>query len=126
MDFIKNIIDTLSDVRILFTLLTVIFPFIFPPNDWFEEKNRKWGIYKLWSNKGGLCIFIAITLFFIVGYFDDFFNLTMTKPDNIPIIIMIYSMCLAIWHGMKKSYINDERLDRGEKPEEWNDPEDKV
>ena len=91
MDFIKNIIDTLSDVRILFTLLTVIFPFIFPPNDWFEAKNRKWGIYKLWSNKGGLCIFIAITLFFIVGYFDEFFNLTMTKPDNIPIIIMIYS-----------------------------------
>jgi len=89
MDFIKNIIDTLSDVRILFTLLTVIFPFIFPPNDWFEAKNRQWGIYKLWSNKGGLCIFTAITLFFIVGYFDPYFNLTMTKPDNIPIIILI-------------------------------------
>ena len=38
MDFIKNIIDTLSDVRILFTLLTVVFPFIFPPNDWFDAK----------------------------------------------------------------------------------------
>ena len=38
MDFIKNIIDTLSDVRILFTLLTVIFPFIFPPMTGLKQK----------------------------------------------------------------------------------------
>ena len=126
MDFIKSFIDFLSAPTISFTLLTVTFPFIFPPTDWFEAKNRQWGIYKLWSNKGGLCIFTVITLFFIVGYFDPYFNLTMTKPDNIPIIILIYSMFLAVWYGMKKAFLNDERLDRGEKPEEWNDPDDKV
>jgi len=126
MDLIKSIIDFLSAPTISFTLLTVAFPFIFPPTDWFETKNRQWGIYKLWSNMGGLCIFTAITLFFIVGYFDPYFNLTMTKPDNIPIIILIYSMFLAVWYGMKKAFLNDERLDRGEKPEEWNAPEDKV
>ena len=73
-----------------------------------------------------MCIIVLITLFFVIGYFDPYFNLTMTKPDNIPIILMIYSMFIAVWWGMKKSYLNDERLDRGEKPEEWNDPDDKV
>ncbi|SVD81103.1 uncharacterized protein METZ01_LOCUS433957, partial [marine metagenome] len=126
MHFIKSFIDFLSAPTISFTLLTVAFPFIFPPTDWFDKKNRQLGLYKLWTNKGALYIFIAITLFFIVGYFDPHFKLTMTKPDNIPIIIMIYSMFFAIWHGMKKAYLNDERLDRGEKPEEWADPDDKV
>ena len=31
-------------------------------------------------------------------------------------------MFLAVWYGMKKSYKNDDRIERGEKPEEWNDP----
>ena len=126
MDYIKNIIDYLSAPTISFTLLTVAFPFIFPPNDWFDKKNKEWGIYKLWSNTGGFWMIALTTIFFVVGYFDPYFNKTMTKPDNIPIILMIYSMLLAVWWGMKKSYINDERLNQGEKPEEWNDPDDKV
>ena len=126
MDYIKSFIDYLSAPTISFTLLTVAFPFIFPPTDWFDRKNREWGIYKIWSRKGGLYIFLSTTIFFIIGYYDPYFNKTMTKPDNIPIILMIYSMLWAVWHGMRKSYANDERLERGEKPEEWNDPDDKV
>ena len=118
MQYIKDFIDILSAPTISFTLLTVGFPFVFPPTDWFDKKNREWGINKIWTNKGGVLIFILITLFFVVGYFDPYFNLTMTKPDNIPIILMIYSMFFAVWYGMKKAYRNDERLDRGEKPEE--------
>ena len=113
MEFIKSLFDSIitfgnpSAPTIPFTLLTIIFPFIFPPTDWFDEKNRQWGLYKIWSNKGGLCIFLSITLFFVVGYFDKNFNLSMTKPDNIPIIIMIYSMFFAVWFGMKKSCFGD-------------------
>jgi len=126
MSYIKNLFDFLSAPTISFTLLTVAFPFIFPPSDWFDKKNKQWGIYKLWTNKGAFWIFMSITFFFVIGYFDPFFNLTMTKPDNIPIILMIYSMIFVVWLGMKQAYINDARLDRGEKPEEWNDPDDKV
>jgi hypothetical protein len=126
MSYIKNLFDFLSAPTISFTLLTVAFPFIFPPSDWFDKKNKQWRIYKLWTNKGAFWIFMSITFFFVIGYFDPYFNLTMTKPDNIPIILMIYSMIFVVWLGMKQAYINDARLDRGEKPEEWNDPDDKV
>jgi len=43
MDLIKSIIDSLSAPTISFTLLTVAFPFIFPPTDWFETKIDSWG-----------------------------------------------------------------------------------
>ena len=88
MDYIKGFIDYLSAPTISFTLLTVAFPFVFPPTDWFDKKNKEWGINKLWSNKGGFWIFLLTTLFFIIGYYDPYFNKTMTKPDNIPIILM--------------------------------------
>jgi len=39
---------------------------------------------------------------------------------------MIYSMFFFTWYAMKKSYINDSRLEKGEKPTEYHDPEDKV
>ena len=126
MFYLKSFIDYLSAPTISFTLITVLFPFIFPPTDWFEKKNREWGFYKLWTNKGGFWMFVATTIFFVMGFYDPYFNITLTKPDNIPIILMIYAMLLAVWHGMKQSYINDERIDRGEKPQEWNDPDDKV
>ena len=126
MSYIKNLFDFLSAPTISFTLLTVAFPFIFPPSDWFDKKNKQWRIYKLWTNKGAFWIFMSITFFFVIGYFDPYFNLTMTKPDNIPIILMIYSMIFVVWLGMKQAYINDERLERGEKPTEYHDPDDKV
>ena len=44
MDIIKGIIDYISTPTISFTLLTIAFPFIFPPSDWFDKKNRDWGI----------------------------------------------------------------------------------
>jgi hypothetical protein len=126
VDSIKHFIDYLSAPTISFTLLTVIFPFIFPPSDWFDKKSRQLGFNKLWTNAGAYVMFFLITLFMIVGYFDPNFNLTLTKPDNFPIVLMIYSMFFYVWWGMKQAYENDERLDRAEKPNEYHDPEDKV
>ena len=39
---------------------------------------------------------------------------------------MIYSMWFYIWLGMFKAYRNDIRIEQGLKPEEYNDPDDKV
>ena len=34
---IKSAIDALSAPTVSFTILTVLFPFFFPPSDWFEK-----------------------------------------------------------------------------------------
>jgi len=126
IDNIKNIIDYISEPTISFTLITVLFPFLFPPTDWFYRINKKLKIYKLWTNTGGLLIFVLLTSFFILGYIDSNFQIILMKGDNFPIVLMIYSMFFFTWYAMKKAYINDKRIDEGKKPTEYHDPEDKV
>ena len=68
----------------------------------------------------------AITFFFAVGYMDKNFSVILMKGDNFPIVLMVYSIFFFTWLGMHKAYINDERIERGLKPSEYNDPDDKV
>ena len=70
---IKSAIDALSAPTISFTILTVIFPFIFPPSDWFEKIHRKTGLWRMWTKPGGVIGMILITAFFVIGYFDPYF-----------------------------------------------------
>jgi len=126
LEFIKDFIDYLSAPTISFTLLTVMFPFVFPPTDWFHKMHKKLGLHHIWTNKGGVVGILLITVFFVMGFLDKNFNIILTKPDNFPIILMTYTMFFFIWLGMKKAYINDDRLDQGKKPVEYHDPEDKV
>ncbi len=126
MESIKSFIDYLSAPTISFTLLTLILPFIFPPTDWFDKKSRQMGLHYLWTNKGAYVVMFMITAFFITGYYDPYFNVILMKPDNFPIVLMVYGMFFYIWWGMKQAYINDSRLEKGEKPSEYHDPDDKV
>ena len=89
LDQIKDIIDYLSAPTISFTLLTVLFPFFFPPTDWFDKVNRKLRIYKIWTNTGGFFIFVLTTLFFYLGFNDENFSVILLKPDNFPIIFLL-------------------------------------
>ena len=123
---IKNFMNFFSEPIVSFTFMTIIFPFIFPPTDWFEKKHKQFGFNKLWTNNGGIFIFSILILFFIIGYFDPHFNKILSKPDNFPIVLLIFSMFFYVWFSMKKAYNNDIRLSEGSKPLEYHDPEDKV
>ena len=126
IDTFKSVVDTLSAPTISFTILTILTPLVFPPTDRLDKISRKLKIHLLWTKAG--CIFglSLITFFFIIGYLDPNFNITLTKPDNFPIVLLIYSMFFFIWLAMHKAYQNDERIEQGLKPNEYNDPDDKV
>jgi len=126
IDQIKHIIDYISAPTMSFTFLTLFFPLFFPPTDFFDKINKKLGIYKIWTNKGGFFLIILVTFFFYLGFNDKNFSIILLKPDNFPIILMIYTMFFFTWYAMKKAYINDSRIENGEKPTEYHDPEDKV
>ena len=122
----KEFINVVSEPIISFTLLTLIFPLLFPPTDWFDKLHRKLGLHHIWTNKGGYVLFILTTIFFYLGYNDPYFSIILNKPDNFPIVLMFYTMLFVIWSAMKKAYINDKRIEEGKKPREYHDPEDKV
>jgi hypothetical protein len=122
----KSIVDYLSSPTISFTILTVLTPLVFPPTDWFDKISRKLRIHLLWTKAGCAIGMVLITIFFVIGVLDENFSVILLKADNFPIVLMVYSMFFYIWLGMHKAYINDERLENGLKPNEYNDPDDKV
>lgn len=49
---------------------------------------------------------------------DSTFRAIITKPDNVPIVMLIFSVGFTTWLAMRKAVINDERMARGEPPGE--------
>ncbi len=126
LDWLKSVVDFLSTPSISLTLILLVFPFVFPPTAWFEARHRRLGLHKLWTNRGGLVMFAVITLAFVWGFTDVNFSKILTKPDNVPIIILIYTVFFFLWLAMKSAYENDARLAAGEPVQEYYPPEDKV
>ena len=122
---IKDVVNTLTDPVISFSILFVIFFFIFPPNNWFMRLNKKLRIEKLWTAKGGLVFFGILTGVLIFGIrFDETFRSVITKPDNIPIVLLLYVMPFLTGLAMHQAVENDKRLANNEKPDEYSDPND--
>jgi hypothetical protein len=47
---------------------------------------------------------------------DYEFSKIITKPDNVPITMLIFSVGYFTWLGLRKAVINDERIAKGEEP----------
>ena len=63
-------------------------------------------------------IFVGVTLasvaFFVFAWDDPNFNKIITKPDNVPIIILLATVVFFTWLSLRRAVINDERTARGE------------
>lgn len=44
------------------------------------------------------------------------FREVVTKPDNVPISLLIYSVGFFTWFALRRAVINDERIEKGEAP----------
>jgi hypothetical protein len=47
---------------------------------------------------------------------DNNFQKIITKPDNVPIVLLIFSVGFFSWLGLRKGSVNDVRLAQGEPP----------
>jgi hypothetical protein len=62
-----------------------------------------------------IAVFFALFAAFMVFAFGDpNFNRIITKPDNIPIIILLVSVIFFSWLSLRRGYINDELTKKGE------------
>jgi hypothetical protein len=99
--FIKGFFNTLADPR-LFFLLAV-----------FSLVLLVWKREKIASNTFGYALLGGLALFFIGGAFDPNFRLIITKPDNVPIIGLIFLLIFFVWYGMREAVLNDRRIAAG-------------
>jgi hypothetical protein len=99
MGFLKGIINAIADPR-LFFLLAVLSLVVLV-----------WKRNELASNAIGYGLLGLLGLFFVFGVFDPNFRLIVTKPDNVPIVGLIFLLVFFTWYSMREAVLNDRRID---------------
>jgi hypothetical protein len=102
--FIKGIINSVADPRIFFLLAVGALAVVI----WRREE-----IASKTVGYGGLGILGA---FFIFGTFDPNFRLIVTKPDNVPIVGLIFLLVFFVWYSIREGVLNDRRIAAGKGP----------
>src|SRR6266704_5679638 len=104
MGFVKGIINAVADPRYFFLLAVLALVVLV----WKRER--------IASNAAGYGLLGALTLFFVFGIFDPNFKLIVTKPDNVPIVGLIFLLVFFTWYSMREAVLNDRRIAAGQGP----------
>src|SRR5215203_5421159 len=113
METIKGIVNFLSYPQWSFTLTLVAFALM------LRSK-------RLWSKTGGLAMLAIGTLLFILALLDPNFRSIVAKPDNVPIVMMVFLVGFFTWFAMSKATANDDRVAHGEPLFEKTEVEDRI
>jgi Ca2+/Na+ antiporter len=102
MSLIKEFINLFADPRLFFLLSVVALAAIV----WKREAFAR--------NSVGYGLMAFLTVFFLFGLFDENFVLIIAKPDNVPIVALIFLLIFFTWYSMREAVRNDQRLAAGE------------
>ena len=79
-------------------------------------------VYVVWkrelvaSNAVGYGLLGLLAVFFIFGTFDFNFRQIVTKPDNVPIVGLIFLLVFFVWYSIREGVLNDRRIAAGQGP----------
>jgi len=59
---------------------------------------------------------LALAGLMVVSCFDPNFKKNILKPDNVPIVLLLFSLFFFLWLSLRRAAINDEAAERGEPP----------
>ena len=102
MSAIKELANLVADPRLFFMLSVVALVFVV----WKREVFAKDAV--------GLGIMGFLSVFFLFGLSDENFILIIAKPDNVPIVALIFFIAFFTWYAMRQAVRNDRRIDAGE------------
>ncbi len=104
MGAIKGFFNTLADPRLFFILACVGLVLMV----WKRER--------IASNAVGYGLLGLLSAFFLFGAFDPNFRLIMMKPDNVPIVGLIFLLVFFTWYSIREAVLNDRRIAAGQGP----------
>src|SRR6266852_2730908 len=104
MGFLKGIANVVADPRIFFILAVAALFLVL----WKREA--------IVSSTVGYGTLGALGLFFAVGTFDFNFRQIVTKPDNVPIVGLIFLLVFFVWFSIREGVLNDRRIAAGQGP----------
>lgn len=126
MDQLKNFINIAAAPHFMFPTILVLFFIFFPLTDGLMKLNHRLGLNKLWTKTGGIVLFSFLFLFFAFGLTDANFRLIVSKPDNVPIVGLIFLVAFFTWLSMHQGWANDRRTSQGKPPTEADDAKEKI
>src|SRR5215467_9634513 len=101
MGLIKSLFNVVADPKVFFVLaVALLFMLV-----WQREKAASNAV-----GYGGLAL---LGVFFGFGSFDPNFRLVVTKPDNVPIVGLIFMLVFFIWYSIREAVLNDRRIAAG-------------
>lgn len=103
VDALKDAINFLTRPEIFITLAAILL---------FWAINTR----AIWRPRVALIGFTLGAVFVGVSMLDPDFLLIVKKPDNVPIVAMLFLVGFFLWLSMYQAYANDERIARGEPP----------
>jgi hypothetical protein len=104
MGFIKGAINAVADPRLFFMLAVLGLVVLVWKREVFA------------SNAVGYGLFGVTAVFFIFGTFDVNFRQIVTKPDNVPIVGLIFLLVFFVWYSIREAVLNDRRITAGKGP----------
>jgi Cytochrome b(C-terminal)/b6/petD len=114
IELLKNFVNLICDPRILITLAAL---FLFASLKWPKT---------FYSDRAAKILFACMIGFFAVSLFDADFRLVVTKPDNVPIVGMLFLIPFFTWFSMREGVRNDQRAAEGKQLIEQEETADKV
>jgi hypothetical protein len=104
MNFIKGIFNAVADPKLFFIIACGLLAVML----WKRER--------IAANAVGYGAIGFLTAFFIFGTFDPNFRLVVTKPDNVPIVGLIFLLVFFVWYSIREGVLNDRRIAAGQGP----------
>src|SRR6185295_1873236 len=81
---------------------------------------------KFYSNITGIGVFSAMAIFLGLSIFNPDFRLLVTKPDNVPIVCMLFLVPFFTWFSLREGVRNDPRKEEGKPLIEQEETAEKV
>jgi hypothetical protein len=106
MGVIKGFFNALADPRLFFLLACAALVLMV------------WKRDKIASNTVGYGLLGLLSAFFLFGAFDPNFRLIIMKPDNVPIVGLIFLLIFFTWYAIREAVLNDRRIAAGQGPVE--------
>lgn len=108
LHFITDTINALCSPWLIFTVACLLFFLVlFKWRERFAQKKT------LWAMELGMAAFMGLSMF------HPTFRDIVTKPDNVPIVGMLFLLVYFTWLSFNKMVINDNLVDAGQKVENY-------
>jgi len=102
--FLKGIVNAIADPRLFFLLAVSALVVLV------------WKRDRIAANAVGYGLMGFFGIFFAFGSLDPNFRLIVTKPDNVPIVGLIFLLVFFVWYAVREGVLNDRRIATGDGP----------